>query len=344
MDDAVSLGSCRNGRRTQFRGWESNDCAKAFADYASVMAKHFGDRVAGFFTINEFLCFLDKAYTNERRALRAGKSGLAKGAEPGATSRGLRAWPGGAGDARVFAASRAGRPRREHARSRADAGERAGRSPPPRKRCARCPGMYLTPIMEGKYHPHYLDDAGADAPTFTDERDEGDRHAARFCRHESLLADLRSPRSASPRGWSVVPCDENYPKMHMPWLNIGPSILYWTPRLISEIWKVPALYITENGCAYPDQVGRERRGDRPGADDVPTESPHARPARVAEGYPLKGYFLWSLMDNFEWACGYTKRFGICYVELRDAGAHAEAECEVLFGCDSTECGGELGAW
>ena len=37
---------------------------------------------------------------------------------------------------------------------------------------------------------------------------------------------------------------------------------------------------------------------------------------AAEGYPLRGYFLWSLLDNFEWLWGYTRRFGICYVDYR----------------------------
>ena len=104
--------------------------------------------------------------------------------------------------------------------------------------------------------------------------------------------------------------------MDMPWLNIGPAILYWAPRLISELWKVPAIYITENGCANPDRP--DARGEILDIARVMYLEQHLIHAHraVEEGYPLKGYFLWSLMDNFEWAFGYTKRFGIYYVNFQ----------------------------
>jgi beta-glucosidase len=101
--------------------------------------------------------------------------------------------------------------------------------------------------------------------------------------------------------------------MHMPWLNIGPSITYWGPRLVSENWKVPAIYITENGCAYPDRPTEKNEiFDTARVMYLQQHLIHASRA-TSEGVPLKGYFLWSLMDNFEWAFGYTKRFGIHYV-------------------------------
>ena len=63
----------------------------------------------------------------------------------------------------------------------------------------------------------------------------------------------------NPKGWVHVPCDENYPRMHMPWLYIGPAILYWAPRLVSEVWNVPAVYITENGKVRLSRTSRMRR-------------------------------------------------------------------------------------
>jgi beta-glucosidase len=174
-------------------------------------------------------------------------------------------------------------------------------------------GMYLTPIMEGAYHPSYLKEQGEDAPTFTDADMKAIASPLDF-----VGINLYSPTYVrrdlnSPKGWSVLPCDEAYPKMHMPWLNIGPAILYWGPRLVSDLWKVPAVYITENGCAYPDRLNEKNEVIDLGRVMYLREHLINAHRAVAEGYPLKGYFLWSLMDNFEWAFGYTKRFGICYV-------------------------------
>ncbi|KAJ8144031.1 hypothetical protein OY671_002869 [Metschnikowia pulcherrima] len=75
-----------------------------------------------------------------------------------------------------------------------------------------------------------------------------------------------------------------------------------------------AMYITENGAAYPDQVGPD--GSVDDQDRLEFLDAHSRATRDAidAGADVRGYFAWSLMDNFEWALGYTKRFGIVRVD------------------------------
>jgi beta-glucosidase len=82
---------------------------------------------------------------------------------------------------------------------------------------------------------------------------------------------------------------------------------------VHELWKPPAIYITENGCCCQDELIDGQVND---VDRVMYLRNHLIAAQraIADGVPLKGYFLWSLLDNFEWAEGYTKRFGITYVD------------------------------
>jgi beta-glucosidase len=73
------------------------------------------------------------------------------------------------------------------------------------------------------------------------------------------------------------------------------------------------LYVTENGAAFPDELIDGRVDDR---DRVAYLDAHLRACHeaIGSGVPLKGYFAWSLLDNFEWSWGYSKRFGITYVD------------------------------
>jgi beta-glucosidase len=85
-------------------------------------------------------------------------------------------------------------------------------------------------------------------------------------------------------------------------------------RRLAEDYGFDAIYVTENGAAYPDPVGAD--GTVNDADRISYLDRHLRAAADAldAGVPLRGYFVWSLMDNFEWAWGYSKRFGLVHVD------------------------------
>jgi beta-glucosidase len=102
--------------------------------------------------------------------------------------------------------------------------------------------------------------------------------------------------------------------MYSPWLYVGPEAIYWATRLVNQLWSPKELYITENGASSSDV---------PESDGMIVDSDRIMYLRnylgqlhraILEGVPVKGYFVWSLLDNFEWADGYAKRFGFVYVD------------------------------
>jgi beta-glucosidase len=85
---------------------------------------------------------------------------------------------------------------------------------------------------------------------------------------------------------------------------------------VHQDYQPKAIYVTENGAAFddPDSVPASGSVDDPQRTDYLRTHFAAAENAIAQGVPLKGYFVWSLMDNYEWAEGYTKRFGIVHVD------------------------------
>lgn len=99
----------------------------------------------------------------------------------------------------------------------------------------------------------------------------------------------------------------------MDW-EVFPEGLHALLRRIAEDYAPPAIYVTENGAAYEDTRGHDGRvRDRERIAFLESYL-GALAQAVSDGVPVKGYFVWSLLDNFEWAAGYAKRFGLVYVD------------------------------
>ncbi|MEO1733645.1 MAG: GH1 family beta-glucosidase [Pseudomonadota bacterium] len=104
------------------------------------------------------------------------------------------------------------------------------------------------------------------------------------------------------------------PKTQMDW-EIYPDGLYkFLTRTAAEYTGDLPLYVTENGMANPDALDGGMVHDQARIDYLTAHLQAVRRA-IADGAPVKGYFCWSLLDNYEWALGYEKRFGLVHVDF-----------------------------
>ena len=293
-------------------GWRNRDTAHAFGDYAGFMARKLSDRVHHFITVNELRCFTDLAH------------------QEGIHAPGLKLPPADVNQVRhhgVLAHGLGAQAVRAHARAGTQVGiadntslfvpviETPEHIAAAIKAVREDNAMFLTAIMEGRYIDSYLAAAGADAPKVR----AGDMKAI-GTPLDFVALNIYAPTyvKADPsvaRGWTPLPHLPQSPRMASPWLYVGPEIGYWGVRAVSELWNPMSLYISENGCSADDILNAQGRDDD--ADRIMYLRNYLGQFRraTAEGYPLHGYFLWSLMDNFEWADGYTKRFGVHYVDF-----------------------------
>lgn len=296
----------------RFGGWESRKTAEAFATYAGHVAEKLSHGCKHFFTMNEFSSFIDIGYKEGRFA-----PGLKLDAKRLNQTRHNAILAHGLGVQAIRAHAQAGTKvglaenflvgvpvydSPEHIKAAQEATRQMN-------------AMYLTAILEGKYTPEYLKEQGANAPKFTDEDMKAIGSQLDFVGNNVYTPNwVRADESK--KGWALIPNPKSYPHMASPWLFIGPQALYWGPRHLGEMWNVPEIYITENGTSSDDVVTSDNQiWDTDRIMFLKNYLVQLHRA-VSEGFPVRGYFLWSLMDNFEWADGYSKRFGLYYVDFK----------------------------
>ncbi|MFE2429039.1 GH1 family beta-glucosidase [Streptomyces sp. NPDC059373] len=299
-------------------GWPERGTAGRFAEYAALVADALGDRVPMWTTLNEPWCAAFLGYgegvhapgrTDPVAALRAAhhlnlghglatavlRDRLAPGAEVSLTLN----------PAAVRPASRS--PEDLDAARRVDA--LANR-------------VFLDPVFNGRYPEDLLaDTAGLTAWSFVRDGD-----LAEISRPIDSLGlnyytptvvgagshETPSPWSGAERRVRFVPAPG--PRTAMGWTVDADGLREVLGRLRDDFPGVP-LIVTENGAAYDDYADPEGAVHDP--DRIAYLHAHLSAVHraIGEGADVRGYFLWSLLDNFEWAFGYSKRFGVVHVDF-----------------------------
>lgn len=288
-------------------GWRERSVTEAFARYAETIVRAYGHRVKRWITLNEIFCFTTMGYGTGQKApgAREGDAvvnrtyhhallchGLAvqavrrhggRGAQVGLTDNAAMMIPVDHSPKNIAAARRAFV--EENAR-------------------------VLEPLFKGRYSAAYLRAAGRAAPTVLPGDMKLISAPTDFLGLNIYTGSfVRAGRGGRPE---KLPMPAGFPASDCPWLKLVPAALYWGPRFVTELYGAPTIYITEHGAGYQnEQVVNGEVLDLHRRECVRHYLRELR-AAMADGARVKGYFLWSFLDNYEWEDGFAQRFGIVH--------------------------------
>ena len=288
-------------------GWSNRDIAGWFGDYVTTVANVLGDRVKYWVTLNEpyvvsaeghlvgrhapglrNIFATGQSVHNQLRAHVAGFQAL-KAIDPdfsvGLAQHDVAVWPASGSEDDIAAAERA----------------QAWHNFP----------LFTDPLVYGHYPPEIVDRLEPYLPRGYEDDMNSLRVPPDFIGlnyYQGYCAEN------TPEHWlGFAEVDEpGTPRTNMNW-TIRPDGLYRVITQAHSRYKLPAIYVTENGAAFDDVLEGKAVHDPKRQQYLKAHVAAVLQAKD-EGVPVQGYFVWSLLDNFEWALGYSKRFGIVYVD------------------------------
>jgi len=289
-------------------GWAARETAAWFAEFARVVAERLGDRIALWITLNEPLAFVLAGHIlgihapgkqdpktalqvahhlnlGHARAVRALRS-VTPRVPVGITHVSLPVYPASSGEADVLAA---------------------------RRTDGFVNRWFWEPSLRGWYPQDVWSELGEFAPQVDGHDEQEFAVKIDFFGHNSYTRLVMRDEPSLPVVRAAQVRQEGRPHTDMDW-EVYPQHLYDSLTRIHRDYGPIDIWITENGAAYPDVVENGRVADPARRDYL---EQHLREAgrALADGVPLRGYFCWSLLDNFEWNFGFSKRFGLVYVDF-----------------------------
>jgi beta-glucosidase len=288
-------------------GWSNPDIANWFAEYASVVGNALSDRVKFWMTLNEPYVVSNEGHLvgkhapgmrnifqavgsihNQIRAHVAGFRALKAidaGLSVGLAVHDAGVWPASDSEEDVAAAERA----------------EAWHNFP----------MFVDPLVYGRYPPALESRLQEYLPAGYEDDMDALVTPPDFLGLNYYFGYYARNSSENWLGYSVVD-EPDMPTTSIAGWTIRPEGLH---RIITQAhvrYKLPAIYITENGASYDDTPEGKAVHDEERTSYLKSHVAAVLQAKD-EGVPVQGYFVWSFLDNFEWALGYSKRFGIVYV-------------------------------
>lgn len=172
---------------------------------------------------------------------------------------------------------------------------------------------FLTAVMEGKYMDSYLEKEKDDAPIFSDEEMKLISAPLDFLGLNIYFGKFVRKSDIAP--YEIFDADTAPMMSGLPDIFYEPDAVYWGCRMVSELWQPKSIIISENGMRCSEIMNRN--GEINDLFRIKFLRGYLTSAAraIREGYPLHGYFHWSLLDNMEWNQGYSARFGLIHVNF-----------------------------